>query len=64
MNKDYSVTEISNANTTKWIREYFEQGCLCIANGDMNKLPEETPDREAATYYQQHCACSRNYQDR
>jgi len=50
------------AARAKFFREYFETGCLCIAAGEVDKKPEQTPDAEAWEYYHQKCTCSRNYQ--
>ena len=42
-------------------RAYFEDGCLCIINKEMDKQPESVSDDDAATYYENNCTCSRNY---
>lgn len=45
----------------KLVRAYFETGCLCIKNGDIEMLKEGTNDREAVNYYEKSCFCSRNH---
>lgn len=49
------------AERVKNVREYFEIGCLCIAQGTLEKLSGDTPDSEAAAFYERSCKCSRNY---
>jgi hypothetical protein len=44
-------------------REYFERGCLCILQGTLERLSPEVDDEVAKTFYENHCACSRNYMD-
>lgn len=51
-------------NDPSWLaeaRSYFERGCLCIANGDVNRIPKTTSDEDAVKYYEESCKCSRNY---
>ena len=45
-------------------REYFEVGCLCILNGDIDKKPTNYSDELAVNYYEANCNCSRNYIER
>jgi hypothetical protein len=49
------------SENSKSTREYFEKGCLCIAEGNISKKPASVDDNEAATYYENNCKCSRNY---
>lgn len=44
----------------KWLREYFEEGCLCVLHGDIS-VPKEEPDDVAALFYVMWCGCSRHY---
>lgn len=51
------------AERVKFIREYFETGCLCLSHngGTLQVQPESVPDAVAAVFYEQNCKCSRNY---
>lgn len=40
-------------------REYMEQGCLCLIQGRMQILPNES-NKAAATRYLAQCTCSRH----
>lgn len=42
------------------VRNYFEQGCKCIEEGSLPKLPASESDDVAAHYYKDNCKCSRN----
>jgi hypothetical protein len=42
-------------------RKYFEDGCLCIKNGKIDKQAVSVADDDAANYYEASCKCSRNY---
>jgi len=42
-------------------RKYFEDGCLCIEHGSLEKQANSIPDNEAASFYEANCKCSRNY---
>jgi len=48
------------AERLKWLRDYFEEGCLCILSGAIKALPSSSSDRDAAAYYLDHCRCSRH----
>lgn len=41
-------------------RNYFEEGCSCIASGVLEKYNQSGSDLQAVTYYQKNCHCSRN----
>lgn len=42
-------------------REYFEDGCLCIKNGIIEKKDSTAvPDETAYNYYNTNCKCSRH----
>jgi hypothetical protein len=45
----------------KHIREYFEQGCLCLIRGELQKVDSCIDDSEANVFYERNCSCSRNY---
>jgi hypothetical protein len=51
------------AERVKFVREYFETGCLCLSSngGSLQVQPESVPDAIAAVFYEQNCKCSRNY---
>ncbi|WP_131815934.1 MULTISPECIES: hypothetical protein [Pseudomonas] len=43
-------------------REYFEEGCACIHTvKTLQPCPTNMADREAVTFYEKNCKCSRNY---
>ncbi len=42
-------------------RKYFEDGCLCIAGGEVSLADQSLSNEDAALYYEEHCTCSRNY---
>src|SRR5690554_5926266 len=42
-------------------RAYFEDGCLCIHDGLIQKLAQSVSDRWAVEYYELACRCTRNY---
>lgn len=42
-------------------RDYFESGCVCIADQSIAKLDAAVPDTHAVAYYESACHCSRNY---
>ncbi len=44
----------------KLVREYFEEGCLCVLNGDIH-CPPDQPDDVANVFYMMWCGCSRHY---
>lgn len=50
----------TEAARLKECREYFEQGCLCLARGDIQKAGEVS-DKAAIAHYESLCRCSRNY---
>lgn len=53
--------EITNSFVDyKFLREYFEVGCLCILRGEVQKLGEEFSDEEAVEIYGKECKCSRH----
>lgn len=55
MNMPYKVRQAKH----KPGREYFEKGCLCIINGDVEE--SLVMDNEAAVrYYMEKCKCSRH----
>ena len=42
-------------------REYFEDGCLCIKSGIIEKKDSTAvPDETAYNYYNANCKCSRH----
>lgn len=41
-------------------REYFEDGCLCILNGLIEKSPSDVPNNVAFHHYMENCKCSRH----
>lgn len=44
----------------KACREYWEEGCLCVLNGDIG-VPANEPDDVACLFYVMWCGCSRHY---
>lgn len=59
-----SETVEQNAESSrngKLTRAYFENSCLCIANGEIAKQPPQTPDWNAVEFYHKNCKCTRNY---
>lgn len=44
-----------------FVRQYFEDGCLCIQSGKLKKRPEQELDQSAAEFYESNCVCTRNY---
>ena len=42
------------------LREYFEDGCLCIAEGKIKKLPEDDTNNLVGLFYLANCTCSRS----
>lgn len=55
------VKEITNNKEyQKEMRKYFEEGCLCVSNGDIH-CPPEQPDDVANVFYMMWCGCSRHY---
>jgi len=51
----------AEAARLKWNRSYFENGCLCIATGDLKVAHPDIPDEAAVAAYEASCRCSRNY---
>ena len=45
----------------RFTRQYFEDGCLCLLRGAIDKAGLEMSDRDAVRYYSSNCQCSRNY---
>lgn len=43
----------------KWLRDYFEKGCICILNGTVHVVPSES-NADAANRYMYECECSRH----
>ena len=41
------------------MREYFEDGCLCVQHGDIH-VPKEEPDSVACVFYMMWCGCNRH----
>ncbi|ANA49222.1 hypothetical protein PMW_97 [Pseudomonas phage phiPMW] len=52
--------ELPSAANQKTMRQYFEDGCLCIDGGDLPLVPDE-PDDIACMYYNMWCGCSRHH---
>lgn len=48
-------------NRIKNVRKYFEEGCLCIHEGTIDKKDVSTSDLDAIHHYESNCKCSRNY---
>jgi len=44
-----------------FVRQYFEEGCLCLHEKKLEKQPAEECDQLAAEFYEKNCVCSRNY---
>jgi len=58
----HQIAEDEEVARLKGTRVYFEDGCACIhVDKRLNVCPETMPDREAVSYYEQNCKCSRNY---
>jgi hypothetical protein len=60
----FDVSNIHKRNPLEnraFARKYFEDGCLCIEHGSLEKQSNAVPDNEAATFYEANCKCSRNY---
>lgn len=41
-------------------RSYFEDGCLCVLDGTLQKAEQNMTDGEALDYYIANCKCSRH----
>jgi len=57
-----------NTERSKFFREYFEDGCICLNGWPKDKTPKtleacppDMPDTEAIKFYEQNCKCTRNY---
>lgn len=44
-----------------FVRQYFEDGCLCIREGTIEKRTAEESSQSAAELYEKNCVCTRNY---
>ncbi len=53
-----NITELKRL---QWNRNYFEEGCLCIRDGELKKLPSNINNAFAIEHYERNCKCSRNY---
>ncbi|MDN2484019.1 hypothetical protein [Vibrio agarivorans] len=42
-------------------RKYFEDGCLCLQEGLIEKKGSDISNISAVIYYESACKCSRNY---
>jgi hypothetical protein len=54
-------TVVARACNEKHVREYFENGCVCLMWGELQKVDSTVNDSEASAFYEQNCKCSRNY---
>lgn len=52
--------DIPEPKYQKAMREYWEEGCLCVLNKDIEISPDE-PDDVACLFYTMWCGCSRHY---
>ena len=41
-------------------RHYFEIGCLCLLNGELDKCDAAMTDADAVAFYMENCKCSRH----
>jgi len=65
MNIDWNEQECAmqvEQERLKFMRAYFEDGCLCILTSKtLRPCPASMADSEAVVFYEQQCKCSRNY---
>jgi len=54
-----SLKEVRKYNDGTQMREYFEQGCLCIVYGDL-EVQIGMSNWDAVEYYMDNCNCSRH----